>query len=85
MLNRLRFNILSVLSEGNSVGSASAMSAYELEEEMQLEYKADSIYKSLVTLKKFGYVDTGLKDGKANTYYITEKGKKVLEDARKAG
>lgn len=84
-MNRLRILILSVLLKEEVVSSASAISAYEIEEQLNGVYKADSIYKNLVVLKNFGYVNAGCKDGKANTYYITQKGQDALEDARKAG
>ena len=84
-MNRLRILILSVLSKEKVVSSASAISAYEIEEQLNSVYRADTIYKNLIVLKNFGYVNAGYKDGKANTYYITQKGQDALEDARKAG
>ena len=84
-MNRLRILILSVLKREHAVDGVTAMSAYEIEMSMECAYKADSIYRNLVVLKNYGYINAGYKDGKANTYYITQKGLEALEDARKAG
>ena len=84
-MNRLGFFILSILEREEAVSSASAMSAYEIANTEYFSYKPDSVYKKMSEFAKNGYVAAGLKDGKANTYYITEQGRKILEDARKAG
>ena len=85
ILNQLGILILSVLAREKVNCNASAMTSYEITDEMQHIYRADSIYRNMVKLKKLEYVKEGYKDGKANTYYITQKGLEALEDARKAG
>lgn len=83
-MNRLGVLILSVLNREEAASGISAMSAYEVAEQMNDVYRADTIYKTMVKLNKAGYIKCGLKDGKANTYFITQSGQNALEDARKA-
>ena len=84
-MTQLGILILSVLAREKVTCNASAMTACEIEEELNHIYKVDTIYRNLAMLKKFEYVKVGYKAGKSNTYYITQKGLEVLEDARKAG
>lgn len=84
-MTRLGFLILNVLNTNEAFNGASAMSAYEISDVLNFVYKPDSIYKHLSKFEKSGLVKAGFKDGKANTYFITEKGKDSLADARKAG
>ncbi len=49
-------------------------------DERQKEYKRDNIYRKAQALLKDGYVSFGIKSGKANTYYLTPKGRKMFED-----
>ena len=82
-MDRLGFLVLSILVKYKAFDTASAMSVYEISDMLQEAYKADNIYRKVVKLKKFGCVETGLKDGKAKTFYITEKGKRSLLEAKR--
>ncbi len=79
-VNRLGFLILSVLSAGGAVGRASAMTVREIMAAESWPYKYDTVFKKAVEFETAGYVSAGHKDGRARTFYITEKGRKVLKD-----
>ena len=84
-MNRLGFLVLSVLVKYEAFNNAAAMSAYEISDMLQNDYKADSIYRKLAGFEKSGLVKLGLKDGKAKTFYITEEGKRSLIEAKRTG
>ena len=84
-MNRLGFFVLSILIRNEAFGNMSAMSAYEVADTEYFGYKEATVYKKMAEFARLGYLATGWPDGKANTYYITEKGKKFWEDAKKAG
>ncbi len=84
-MSRLECIILSILLSEEAVNSMSAMSVYEIADRVHHSYKADSIYRKIVELIKKNCVKIGCKDGKANTYYITEEGKTSLEETKRAG
>ena len=84
-MDRLGFITLNVLNENEAFNGITAMSAYEIADVLHDAYKPGSIYKHLVKFEKLGLVKSGLKDGKANTYFITEEGKTSLAEAKKAG
>ncbi len=79
-MNRLGFLTLSVLYANGAVGMASAMTAREVVAAENLPYKCDTVFRKAVELEAAGYVSAGHKDGRARTFYITEKGRKVLKD-----
>lgn len=79
-MERLGFLILSVLSANGAAGRASAMTAREIMAAEDLPYKYDTVYKKAVGLEATGYISAGHRDGKARSFYVTEKGRKVLQD-----
>lgn len=81
-MNRLGFLILSFLEEGEAYDRTSAMSVREIAEVENLGYKDNTIFKKVSELAAGGYVDTGYKDGKQKTFFITEKGKNLLREER---
>ena len=84
-MDRLGIITLNVLNANEAFGAMSAMSAYEIADELHSAYKPGSVYKHLTKFEKLGLVKAGFKDGKANTYFITEEGKISLAEAKKAG
>ena len=79
-LNRLGFLVLSVLAKNEADNKASAMTAIEMSEVEVLGYKPNTIYKKFIELETKNYVSQGYKEGKAKTFYITNKGKEFLKD-----
>ena len=58
------------------------MSVQEIKEAESLEYEIDTFYRQLKKFVLLNYVGQGVKDGRANTYYITQKGIESLEEAK---
>jgi hypothetical protein len=42
-------------------------------------YKENTIFKKIVEFKSIGYLSDGFKEGKSNTFYITDLGKQTLK------
>ena len=79
-VNRLGFLILSVLSASGAAGRASAMTVKEVMAAENLPYGYSTVFKQAVKFEAAGYVAAGHMDGKARTFYITEKGKNALQE-----
>lgn len=84
-MNRLGFLILSVLERSEANSKATAMTAVEVSEVEYFGYKPNTIFKKFTELEKKEYVAQGYKDGKAKTFYITDKGREFLKDEWKRG
>lgn len=81
-MNRLGFLILSFLEKGEANDRTSAMSVREIADVENLGYKDNTIFKKVSELVAGGYADTGYKDGKQKTFFITEKGRNLLREER---
>lgn len=84
-MTKLEIYILLALAK---VRKASALSINEISEKLQQKekcYKRDNIYRKIVALQKQGITTEGAKDGKAKTYYLTDKGKEILENILNKG
>lgn len=79
-MNRLGFLVLSVLSKNEAFDNVTAMTAKEIAETECFGYKDNTIYKKLAVFEKLQYVAPGYKEGRAKTFYITQKGKEVLKN-----
>lgn len=80
-MNRLGFLILSVLSKNEAVDKVSAMTAKEITDAEDFGYKDNTIFKKITEFESMGYVAAGYKEGKAKTFYITDRGKEFLKNA----
>lgn len=76
-MDRLDIWILSVLQIKDADSYMFAMSISELMQEDNDSTRI-SLYKHLKSLVKNGYVYNGPKDNKADSYFITDKGKRTL-------
>jgi len=81
-LDRSGFIILSVLQEQGAEGRLSAMTVREAAEAEDMGLKENTVYKKLREFERLGYVGRGLKEGTADTYYITAEGCGCLERER---
>lgn len=81
-MNRLGFLLLSVLSKNDAVGKVSAMTLKEISGAENFGYKDNTIFKKITEFETAGYIAAGYKEGKAKTFYITEKGKEMLQNAK---
>lgn len=83
-LNRLEYMILDTLHGGNYIDHFHSMTISEMLEENAGTLGARmTVYKKLIKLVKAGYIAKGVVDDHADTYYILEKGIKVVEGGNK--
>lgn len=81
-LSRLEFLVLSILETNEAISRFTGMTSYEIATADQLGYKENTIYKQLKLFEKNGFVQTGAKDGKSLTFYITDLGKCKLREEK---
>ena len=60
-----------------------AMSLKEIMQTEDLDVKENTLFKKLRDYEIQEYVKKGIKDGRANTFYITDAGKEFLEQYKK--
>lgn len=83
-MNRLDFIVLSILRQNGANNRLSAMAVSEIVDEEEFVYKDNTIYKKIKEFETAGLVAQGLKEGRAATFYITEKGVQILEGEKNA-
>ncbi len=81
-MNLLGFLILSILNDKDANARLRGMTLKDVAEAENLGCIDNTIYKQLQQFINSGYVACGVKDGHANTYYITESGKEYLRKER---
>lgn len=82
-MNRLGFLVLSVLLTNGADNRMAAMSLKEIMQTEDLDVRENTLFKKLRDYEIQGYVQKGMKDGRANTFYITEAGKDFLEQNKR--
>lgn len=82
-MNRLGFLVLSVLLTNGADNRMAAMSLKEIMQTEDLDVKENTLFKKLRDYEIQEYVKKGIKDGRANTFYITYAGKEFLEQYKK--
>lgn len=76
-LTRVDFIILSFLKKRNCI---SHFKGATLQEIMKVAGNSrPTTYRRMMNLKKYGYVEKGCKDINADTFYLIEKGIKIVE------
>lgn len=78
-MNRISFIVLAILKSNDAFSRTSAMSIKEIVDSEELGCKENTLFKKLKKFQQDGYVDLGLKEGHANTYFLTEQGAAYLE------
>jgi len=81
-LNRLGFLVLSILKTNGATDKLSSMSVREITETEDYGYKENTIFKKIKDFEQSGYIGRGLKEGRADTFYITSEGCEFLERER---
>ncbi len=81
-MNRLCFIILSVLQQNEAVNRLSSMTIKEIASVEDLGIKENTIFKKIRILEQSGYIGRGLKESRADTFFITEDGIEYLEKER---
>lgn len=79
-MNRLGFLVLSILKASGAMNKLCAMSVREITDtEEDCGYKENTVFKKIKEFEQSGYISRGLKEGRADTFFITPKGCKFLE------
>ena len=81
-MNRVSVVILSILHQNSAVSNVTDMTLKEIMESEDYGYKLNTVFKKIKEFELSGYVCKGLKDGRADTFFITEKGCLALECIR---
>lgn len=81
-LNRLGFIILSVLQTVEATNRLSSMIVKEIAASEDLGLKENTIFKKIKDFEKSGYIGRGMKEGRADTFFITPEGCECLERER---
>lgn len=58
------------------------MTVREITSAEEFGLKENTIFKKIKNFEQSGYISRGLKEGRANSYYITPEGCKYLEKER---
>ena len=82
-LDRLGFMILSILRKNEATNRISSMTIKEIADSEPFGWKENTIFKKLKKFEKSGFINHGLKEGHAHSYFITSKGCEWLEQERK--
>jgi predicted transcriptional regulator len=59
------------------------MSVREIAETEEFGYMPNTIFKKIKEFEESGYIGRGLKEGRADTFFITSAGCEFLERAKK--
>ena len=78
-INRLGFLILSIQKQNEAVNSVSAMSLREIAESEDFGYRENTVFKKIKEFELSGFVLKGMKDGRADTFFITNDGLEALK------
>lgn len=81
-MNRLGFLILSILKKLEAINRLSSMTIKEIASVEDFEWKESTIFKKIKEFEQSGYVERGLKEGRAATFFITQKGIDYLDGER---
>lgn len=76
-MNQTHYKILKILYDKNKNSAVESISLKEIINCCHIQLSKISIYKQILTLVNSGYISQGLRDGKENTYYITQLGIKA--------
>lgn len=76
-LNRCAYTIIGILRAKNSTDKVRGLTVVEISASERVS-SSNTIHKKIKELQSQGYVEEGVKAGKAKTYYMTEKGSKIL-------
>lgn len=81
-MNRLGFIILSILFQNEATSRLSSMTVREIACAEDFGLKENTIFKKIRDFEKSGYISRGLKEGRADTYFITPEGCECLNRER---
>ena len=73
-MNRLGFIILSILRQEGATNKLSSMTVREIASAEEFGMKENTIFKKIKDFEQSGYIGRGLKEGRADTFFITPAG-----------
>lgn len=76
-MDRSSYVILGILRKCNAVHPVRGLTVNEIAEREKIS-KPNTIYKKIKALQKAGYLNEGVKAGKAKSYYIASEGIEIL-------
>ena len=79
-LDKLDIEILYVLCTNKQFSSLSSFKIKDIINHIESSFAYYTFVNRIKKLVNSGYIANGFKDGNANTYYLTSKGIKFLED-----
>lgn len=79
-MNRLEFLILFSLQKYEATSPIKAVTINELQERCPIKQSYSTFYRAIKSLCKNKYIICGLKDGKNNTYYLSEIGINLIRE-----
>lgn len=80
-LNRLDYVILKLLKKQNCTSYFESMTLQEIISVTRTS--RPSTYRKMMKLKEHGYVEKGCKSTNADTFYLLDKGKQIIETGGK--
>ncbi len=78
-MDKIAYAILGFLCKNEVNNKVKALTLADIHGKLT-SLKSPTIYKRLSSMIKEGYIAEGIKEGRANTYFITEDGIKKLEN-----
>ena len=78
-MNRLGFIILSILRQEGATNKLSSMTVREIASAEEFGMKENTIFIFIKDFEQSGYIGRGLKEGRADTFFITPAGCECLE------
>jgi predicted transcriptional regulator len=78
-MNRLEMIILAILQNSKANSHMSAISLYEIKNYANLTQSVATLYRAVQQLYDKQYLQKGLKDSKAHTFYITQLGESIIK------
>ncbi len=79
-VNRIQLIILSIMQKMSATNQVSSISIANIQESIQSIKSYSTLYRCMNFLCDNGFINYGVKDGKFNTYYITQNGIEKLEE-----
>ena len=81
-MNRLGFIVLSILKQNGAENKLSSMTLREIAAAEDFGLKENTIFKKIKDFQTSGYVGKGLKEGRADAFFISWGGLDMLEKVR---
>ena len=78
-MDRLGFIMLSILRQEGATNKLSSMTVREIASAEEFGMKENTIFKKIKDFERSGYIGRGLKEGRADTFFITPDGCECLE------